>query len=137
MDPLLKELRENIQNGRASVYLNAVSGSAVYMGLISSPARFTHDFAAWLAERADGIDGDDPDVTTREEFEALALQDVDGEPNLRYVTLRDATVVFSSIESHRLAFVRLDLDTIDSWWVRPGWHPDTESSPESDGQPQG
>lgn len=137
MDPLLRELRANIQEGNASLYLRAVSGSSVYTGLNSSPARFTRDFAEWLSEGADEIDDARGDVPTREEFEALALKEVEREPDPRYVTLRDATVVFSSIEAHRLPFVRLDLETVDSWWIRPGWHPDAEPSDENDEQPQG
>jgi hypothetical protein len=124
MDPPLKELRENIQKGSASLVLGAVSGSAVYQGIISNPARFTSDFAAWLSEESEESD---PGKPTREEFEALALTDVNAEPDPRYVTLRNATVVFSSIEAHRLPFVRLDLEAVDAWWIRPGWHPDDES----------
>lgn len=136
MDPLLKELRANIQEGNASLMLRAVSGSAVYQGVISSPSRFTRDFATWLSEVAGEMDSDNSDIPTREEFEALALKDVDREPDPRFVTLRDATVVFSSIEAHRLPFVRLDLEAVDSWWIRPGGHPDAETSSEPDKQPQ-
>lgn len=136
MDPLLRELRANIQEGDASVYLQAVIGSSLYTGLFSSPSRFTRDFATWLSESADGWDGGETEGPTREGFEALALKEVDREPDPQYVTLRDATVVFSAIEAHRLPFVRLDLDAVDSWWIRPGRHPDDEPSHESDDPPQ-
>lgn len=126
MDPLLRELRDKIDASGASVHLYAAAGGTTYMGLISKPSRFTKDFDVFIDEAVENLDPADPDQPTSEEFRALALSDADSEPDPRYVTLRNATVIFSAIESHRVPFLRLDLDSLDSWWIRPGRHPDDE-----------
>jgi len=126
MDPLLKELREKIDANGATMCLYAASGGTSYIGKISKPSRFTRDLGAFIEEAAEGLDPHDEDQPTPDEVRALALSDTDSEPDPRYVTLRDATVVFSAIESHRVPFLRLDLGSLDSWWIRPGWHPSAE-----------
>lgn len=134
MDPLLKELRENIEKTGATVTLFANVGPVTVIGLISSPRRFTEDVGEYLEERAASLEAKETESPTPDEIRGLGLAHNESEVDQRYWTLRDATMIISAIESHEVPFLRLDTEAISTWWLRAGSHPDkTQDDDEGNG----
>lgn len=132
MDPRLKELLANIDKSGASLKLYAIAGGNAIIGLISDPRRFTGDVAEFIEEE---IAREGEERPAPEAFRSLVLDTPDVEEDPRYITLRDATVVLSAIESHKVSFLRLDAESISSWWLRPGRHPDDDDDADADADP--
>jgi hypothetical protein len=122
MDPLLRELRANVEaSDFAAVTLYAMVDGHLVVGEFCSARRFTEDFNESTQTRIIEAETDvGPPGETVDRLRSLLLADPDTEPDERYITLRSASVVSLGDQVVELPSVHLDTESISAWWLG-GW----------------
>lgn len=121
MDPLLRELRANVEASEfAAVMLYAMVDGHLILGEFCSARRFTEGFNESTQTRIVEAEMDvGPPGETVDRLRSLLFTDPDTEPDDRYITLRSASVVSLGDQVVELPSLRLDTESISAWWLGP------------------
>ncbi|HXS34389.1 MAG TPA: hypothetical protein VN758_11525 [Solirubrobacterales bacterium] len=122
MDPLLRELRANVEaSDFAGVTLYALVDGHLIVGEFCPARRFTEDFNERTETRIVEAEMDvGPPNVSAEQLRSLLLAHPDTEPDERYITLRSASIVSLGDQVVELPSFRLDTEAVSAWWLG-GW----------------
>jgi hypothetical protein len=122
MDPLLRELRANVEaSDFAAVTLYALVDGHLIVGEFCSTHYFTEDFNERTKTRIIEAEMDvGPPNVSVDQLHSLRLANPDAEPDDRYITLRSASIISLGDQVVELPSFRLDTESISAWWLG-GW----------------
>jgi hypothetical protein len=113
MDPELGRLFGG-ERDALSLRVSMIVHGVVLTGAPAHPSRWGEDVNKLIEEQPASPDVDALDLAWL--AEAPTATDADQHA---YGTLRDVMVVLPSGEAFRVSFVRVDLEQVDAWWLRP------------------
>jgi hypothetical protein len=113
MDPRLEQFIRT-ERDAVTMTLTFLLHGVLVTGVPSHPSRWGDDVNAWIDEVQ--TRGSDADPLT---FDFLRQTPTDAEEVHGYLTLRDVTVQFATGAAFTVPFIRVDLEHVSAWWVRP------------------